>query len=327
MPYLDAALAFALTMLAISTLVTWILRAGQWLLSLRKKGMKQMLGDFFSKELQPVVERELDRLQVTANDKFIEAAKNLGVEKLYSGENPMLTREEYEKLSELSKEELDEWLKRSELGRKLLRDLGDRAESIFEELGKRYDAVGVKFSKSFREKARLWSTVLAFFVALLLNIDSIFIAKTYMSNEGIRQAVIAQKDSLEQGYTDLQQTLEQDPTETISLDEFKQAFSDAEAQLDVFTSAGFPIGSSYYPNLCKQESENPDCAARSWGNSIFGLEIPIYYGDTSWILGIILTSLLGGLGGPFWFDVVSGISRAAQSARASKKQETNKSEG
>ena len=43
MPFLDAALAFALTMLAVSTLVTQIVRLGQNAFKLRSKVMKEML--------------------------------------------------------------------------------------------------------------------------------------------------------------------------------------------------------------------------------------------------------------------------------------------
>jgi hypothetical protein len=325
MPYLDAALAFALTMLALSTLVTWLLRFGQWVARLRRKVMKEMLAEYFAKELKPVVERELDRLQSSAKAALLAEAEKLGAKDLYTGDKAIITEQQYQDLTELSTGEMVEWLKRTEMGGKLLKELGDKGVAIFDELGKRYDAVGDRFTKSFRASARIWGTLIALAVALLLNVDSIFIAKTYMGNEGMRQAVIAQKESLEQGYTDLQETLEQDATKTeITREEFEQAFSDAEAQLDFFTSAGFPIGYSYYPYACGQENDIPDCTERG-----APVQLPFFgrvflFGDLTWTLGIFLTGLLAGLGGPFWFDVVSGISRAAQSA---KKKPEDKSEG
>ena len=326
MPYLDAALAFALTMLAISTLVTWLLRFGQWVVRLRRKVMKDMLADYFAKELKPVVERELDRLQSTAKAALVAEAEKLGVKDLYTGDKAVLTEAQYNDMTELATGEVVEWLKRTDMGGKLLKELGDRAVPIFEELGKRYDAVGDRFTKSFRASARIWGTAIALVVALILNIDSIFIAKTYMSNEGMRQAVIAQKESLEQGYTDLQQTLEADATKTeITREEFQQAFSDAETQLDIFTSAGFPIGYSYYPYACVPENDVLDCTQRGAPVTVPLFGRVFLFGDLTWFLGILLTGLLAGLGGPFWFDVVSGISRAAQSAK--KKPGDNKSEG
>lgn len=322
MPYLDAALAFALTMLAASTLVTWLLRFGQYLFRFRRKVMKQMLAEYFAKEVKPVVERELDRLQSTAKAALVAEAEKLGAKDLYTGDKAILTEEQYQELTELATGEMVEWLKRTEMGGKLLRGLGDKAVAIFDELGKRYDAVGVRFTNSFRASARIWGTAIALVLAFVLNIDTIFIAKTYMSNEGMRQAVIAQKESLEQGYTNLQQTLEQDAAKTeITRQEFEQAFSDAKEQLDIFTSAGFPIGYSYYPYACGQENDVPDCTERGEPLKLTLLGRVFLFGDLTWFLGCFLTGLLAGLGGPFWFDVVSGIARAAQSARAAKKQE------
>ena len=33
-----------------------------------------------------------------------------------------------------------------------------------------------------------------------------------------------------------------------------------------------------------------------------------------WILGIVLTGLLAGLGSPFWYDAVAGLSRVVKNA-------------
>ncbi len=334
MPYLDTALAFALTMLAVSTLVTQIVRIGQYFAKLRTKVMKEMLNDYFTKELKPVVVRELDRLKSGASAslaaELIPLAEKLAValppidEKPTTpggqpptpGVHPLFTQEEIKNLADLSTTDFVERLKRSEMGKKLLTKLGDKAEAVFDELGKRYEIVGDKFTKSFRENSRKWATTVALVVAFVLNIDSIFIVNTYINNESMRQTVIAQKDSLEQGYKTLAEQLEQDQTKTeITKSEFEQAFSDTKNQLDVFTSAGFPIGWSYFPHACikapEQGAQSPDCQKRN--------NTP---GTITWFFGCILTGLLAGLGGPFWYDVVSGISRAIQSIRSNKKPDT-----
>jgi hypothetical protein len=38
-----------------------------------------------------------------------------------------------------------------------------------------------------------------------------------------------------------------------------------------------------------------------------------------WILGILLTGVLAGLGAPFWYDTVVGISRIAERSSNAKK--------
>jgi hypothetical protein len=305
MPYLDAALAFAMTMLAVATLVTQIVRLGYAISNFRFDQLKAMLADYFTSELMPVIERELLRL----NKKLTTAA--IADVKKFAGKletDLPFTDAELKELAEVSKEELVEQLKRSDFGKKLIDELKDEADTVFAELEKRYEAIEKKFTLSFRQNARVWATVIALILAFALNIDSIFIANTYISNEGMRQAVIAQKDSLEEGYTTLAEKLETEQEKTeITREEFEQAFADTQEQLDIFTSAGFPIGWSYYPHSGLNAEPSNDYDARA--NPL---------GFITWFAGCILTGLLAGLGGPFWYDVVAGISKAAKTARGQK---------
>jgi len=330
MPYLDTALAFALTMLAVSTLVTSIVHLLQNAAKLRRSVMREMLNDYFTKELKPIIERELNRLQNLVNDTLAAELKILAdklavvlppIEKKLpasggqppAANHPLFTKEELKGLVDLSMQEIVERLKRSEMGAKLLKELGDKAEPVFDELGKRYEIVGEKFTKSFREHSRTWAMVVATFLAFILNIDSIFIVNTYLNNEGMRQAVIAQKETLQEGYQTIAEKFEQDQNKTeISKAEFEQAFSDSKQQLDFFTRAGFPIGWSYFPHACLKAPEQIPAAVTCTGKDIALQWI-------TWVLGCFLTGALAGLGGPFWYDVVTGISRAVQSARNSKK--------
>lgn len=306
MPYLDAALAFALTMLAVSTLVTTIVRLLQDAAKLRVKVMKEMLDDYFNNELKPVIERELNRLRKDISSKVSDEVKIRASE--LSVKLPW-TDAELTALTDVTTEELIERLKRSDMGKKLLTELGDKAKAIFEELGRRFEIVGDKFTLSFRKNSRWWATGVALIVAFALNIDTIFLTNTYIKNEGMRQAVIAQKDSLEQGYTTLADKLEKEQGKTeITKEEFEQAFSDAKGQLDIFTSAGFPIGYHYFPYACTKDPENLDCKERANGWLLWGA-------------GCILTGLLAGLGGPFWYDVVGSVSRTVQGVRGTKKPE------
>lgn len=61
MPFLDAALAFALTMLAVSTVAGQLLDLARKALGLRARRMREMLEDFFASELRPVIDREMSR--------------------------------------------------------------------------------------------------------------------------------------------------------------------------------------------------------------------------------------------------------------------------
>jgi len=306
MPYLDAALAFALTMLAVATLVTQFVRLLHIVAGTRVTIMREMLEEYFKKELKPVVDRELSRLKKQISE---EVAKEVGESADKLGVTLPFTTEELATLVDVPNEELTERLKRSEMGKKLLEELGDKAQDVFDELQKHYEMVGNKFTQSFRTNARTWATIFALILAFILNIDSLFIANTYITNQGMREAVIAQRDSLEEGYTTLAEQFDKDKDKTeFTREEFEAAFGNTQEQLDVFTSVGFPLGWSYYPYAAINGEPSKDYASRD--------STP---GFIMWIIGCILTGLLAGLGGPFWYDMVAGISHAVESVRGQKK--------
>lgn len=313
MPYLDAALAFALTMLAVATLVTSIVRLIKNTATVRREGLKKMLEEYFAAEFKPVIQRELNRLKKGVDEKVtaeLEAALNqydISIE---------VNKAEAEQLADLATDELLERLKRSNLGQKLLTDLGDQAQAIFDELGKRYEVVGKKATESFRVNSKKWATGIALALALVVNIDSIYIANTYINNASLTQAVIAQKDAFVEDYNALVRTLEEEEDkETFTKEQLKQAFSDSQEQLKVVTGSGFPLGWSYFPHSYFQGA-----ASKEWGKSQDFQNRANLLGWLSWITGVLITAVLAGQGGPFWYDVVASISRIVQSTRAAAKK-------
>ena len=308
MPYLDATLAFALTMLAVSSLVSYLVKLMRGTAKIRNEVMKKMLKDYYDEEIKPVITREINRL---STDVKKGVSKKLLVETNNYKPN-LFTNKEMETLVEATTEEIQERLKRSTLGTQLLTDLGEKADAVFDELGKRYEVVGKKFTESFRDGLKWWTFGVALVLALVINIDSIHIAKTYINNQEARNVVIAQKDAFEQDYNDLLTTIDEEDKDTVTKQELEQAFRDSQEQLNVVTGAGFPIGWSYFPHAYFQ-GEN--------GTSKDFLVRDNFFGWVTWILGTLLTGMLAGLGAPFWFDVVRGISRTVQSVKGTPKSE------
>ena len=144
MPILDAALAYALTMLVVATAVTQLVRLAQHFLGRRGSEFRKMLDEFYTGELKPVVQRELDRLQARAGDAMTEEILHAAAR--VSDAQTLFTKDEMARLAWASTEEIRERLKRSELGNTMLQQLGDRAETVFNELGRRYEVVGERFT-------------------------------------------------------------------------------------------------------------------------------------------------------------------------------------
>ncbi len=149
---------------------------------------------------------------------------------------------------------------------------------------------------------------MALILALAVNIDSIHIAKSYISNESMRESTIKQMDAIVAKF---------DAAEVASLDDagsegtkeaLEQSYIDSREQIDSLTSIGFPIGWSYFPHAGLKDKPPKDFERRN----NFG-------GWVMWFLGILLTAVMAGLGAPFWYDTVSGVSRVAQRARTVKK--------
>lgn len=309
MPYFDAALAFALTMLAVATLATQIVRVIKNTAKVRRDGLKDMLKEYYTSEFQPVIQRELNRLKTTIGNPVV-----TGLNQALATYDPSLeiNKAENEKLVDMSTEELLERLKRSTYGKKLLEELGDKAQTVFDELGKRYEVVGNKFTESFRKSSRKWATGIALVLAFVINIDSIYIANTYIQNASMRQAVIAQKDAFVEDYNALAKKLEEEQgRDSFTKEELEQAFKDSREQLNVITNAGFPIGWSYFPHSFFQGENGISKDFQNRNN---------YWGWFTWFLGSLITAMLAGLGGPFWYDVVAGISRVVQRTRAAAKK-------
>ncbi len=303
MPFLDAALAFALTMLVVSTIVSQIVRVLRNTAKLRNTELQNMLAEFVEGELQPVVTRELKRLERQVSQEVTgQLSEALG--KLQMSD--LFKPDELARLVDVSTEEIQERLKRSSLGQELLTELGDKAQMVFDELGRRYELVGDRFTQSFRENSRLWATGVALILAVVLNIDSIFLADSYVRNQSLRQEVIAHSDAfVNDYYVALVAELEKDKGKAaVTKEDLKAAFNEGRKQLGALPGLGFPIGWSYFPHAGFQADVSDDYLHR---NNLGGWLM--------WVFGILLTAVLAGLGAPFWYDAVSGISRVVQRAR------------
>ncbi|MBN1781364.1 hypothetical protein JW948_09585 [bacterium] len=302
MPVLDAALAFALTMLLVSTVVSQIVRFIMYVGRSRKVMLKTMLMEFMNDELSPVIEREVIRLgkkvSARAGQLLVREADELGYSQLFGADS-------LPKMTEVTHEELTEKLKRTELGKKMMAELREEADTVFLEIEKRFDVIGNRFTGSFRTHSRAWAVAVALVLALLLNIDTVNIANSYLRNEQVREGVIAQMDAIVDR-VELQMALPDSAAQdTVGL---KVAIAETRDQIQTLSDTGIPIGWSYFPYLFSDSDDaQRDLAGGEVNNWLL------------WVLGILLTAGLAGLGAPFWYDAVTGIAHVTQKIRSAKK--------
>ncbi|MEM1181049.1 MAG: hypothetical protein AAGM22_22095 [Acidobacteriota bacterium] len=299
MPILDAALAFAITMLLVATVVTRIVWVVQRFSSLRSDLFAQMFDDFYSNELEGVITREMNRLSGEVEE-GVTAGLMTVAEKLDEADllPPDVSKEE---LTSLPTTELIERLKRSHFGAEALRGLGDRAEDVFLALGERYDAVGEKYTQSFRRHSRKAATGVAFLLALVFNIDSLFLAGAFLGSEQARQTVFAQSEAIMGTYQSLATDLRSGDAEAVKAEDLERVIAEARDQAALLNLRSFPILFNDFPHANFIGGESRSRRQLTDG------------GDwVAWLVGVMLTALFAGLGAPFWYDTVTGLARAVQ---------------
>ena len=320
MPYLDAVIAFAITMLAVATIVAAIVRyidstlpklpgiLRAWLkgwIGDRIEIFGQMMDDFIKNELTHIIEREFHPEDPKG---AAEQAINWVTGQLQSEEG----------LIHVENADLIDKLKQTDLGAKLL-NIPNRAEEVFNEIARRYAAVEKVYSDKFRANTRWVTSIIALVIALALNIDSTSIAAAYLRNPALAATVAAKSDSVIAEYEANAEKLKglppqnpQDPAGKPPTDEqmqkdLKEVIDSGKAiqkKLEALNTSGFPFGWDFFPY--------------GQNTTQFGAKFSSGLRWANWILGIGLTVVFAGLGAPFWYDVIRNLNNVARSSSATK---------
>ena len=299
MPLVDAALAFAITMLAVATVVTkiveflhWLLQNGPALLAavLRKwlgervTLFKQMVDEFVQKDLERIVVEELHMDEAQTRAAVAEAVQQIK-QRFPDGEN----------LIHMSNTALLEELKLTDLGKKIVA-LNDRSVLVFNEISRRYTNIEKKYTTIFRQNARKVATIVAIVLAVAFNIDCVNIVETYLHNPTLSATIAATSDKALADYTAQIAALPGDPT----AEEFRKQYEARQKNLSDLNAAGFPFGWSYFPygpTPPKTWSRTDSASDSQPWRSYWTVWV-------AWIIGLAFTVGLAGLGAPFWFDVI-----------------------
>ena len=320
MPYLDAVIAFAITMLAVATIVATIVRyldstlpnvpgiVRAWLTTWvgdRVVIFGQMMNDFIEDELAHIIQRELhpEDPKAAARQAIDWVANEM------KGDGGLI---------HVANADLIDKLKQTHLGAELL-NIPNRAEDVFNEIARRYAAVEKEYSDRFRANTRWVTSIIALVIALALNVDSISIAAAYLQNPVLSAEVAAKSKGViaefEANKEKLKELSAPNPKDQdgkpLSVEQMQSDLKDAIAsgdaikkKLDALSSSGFPFGWEYFPY-----GQKP---------SPFGAGYSSWLRYAIWILGIALTGVFAGLGAPFWYDVIRNLNDVARSNPAGK---------
>jgi len=385
MQLIEAALAFAITMLALSLVVSSFVEILHRICSMREEGLKHVLRQMFDQVLAEHVE---SANPAEAAGKTAKAARDAFVAEMSANRAPMgagpsvvATNQAEDAgsarnwlwkrlvhfwqhsvrlwngraLAAMTPAEFMERLGSTEVGHaiakahidasKAAEDAGVAVNIVLKDVAQKFEAFGKEASVYFEGRARLLSVVVAMALAFLAHVDAVDLFRTYLRDPNARAKVIEQSEAVTAQHRAAAEAAKalkaMDPDATLTSDEvkkqieglksdWKEAIAKANLTVKQYADLGVPIGwnderierAKMYelvwtckdPN--KKEGEGfasiwKNCGKNQWRREIWG-QVPTSPGV--WFY-LFLGGLLVGLGAPFWYNAVTGLTNIRNAAR------------
>ncbi|MBO6834845.1 MAG: hypothetical protein JJ878_12330 [Alphaproteobacteria bacterium] len=354
MELLDAALALVLTLGALGTIVTMLMELMFRVFCIRARFLKGMIQDYVLPEVLSIPAIKAAFAAVTgdaptaqtakaAERKLVEAIIGNPAEKV-SLDRPVIgPGGAYDRIT------LEHFLSRlvEETG---LRERIDTARAEVRaaliESARIFDKMSGATVASFATRARGWSLVIGIILAFVANVDGLRLFETYRDSPETALAIIADQDGLaaaDAAATDsFRAALALEAEVRVLEEKFKSAnetekaaaeealvakrqelakLADPEAMRQLLAGSAdilkslrdrhLPIGWQQFP-YCQKAEVGADalCGSDQEPDYVF------------WFFRVLVTGLLIGLGGPFWFDVAKRLAAVRTVLRGGKSDQT-----
>jgi len=382
MQILEAALAFAITMLVLSLTCSSFVEIIHRVFAMREAGLKYLLGQVFDQVLKKYVEPGI-KTAVDADANVAAAAKNAQVQELLAsartafvarmsanrapmGVTPKATPTDPaaqvannpprafglwggRDLSSMTPAEFMERLGSIDIGDAIKRantamnqaaaEAGQAAagaaDAVLKDIAQKFDAFGKEAGTYFEGRARLLSVCVAIALAFAIRVDAVELFNTYLRDPNARNKVIEQTQAVTAQYQAATQAAAALDKANLDADAKKQVEAlqkDLKATIDgtrttvkQYSDIGLPIGWSkenatlnpWAPTCTSKDGivrvvESKDDCKTSTGEVA---------GTVGWwaafklFCSLLLGGLLIGLGGPFWYDAVTGLTNIRSIAK------------
>ncbi len=331
MNWLEAMLAFALTMVALSTLVTAIMEVFHRFARSREAGFQVMTQKLFDEVIWPRLGSRGSMDQDQARTEFIRALTRNPVATTSSGAANGKSRGKLlapigtvwegitntfapDRVAGMSAMEFMERFAGTQIGKTLATEAGDYVSTAINDLAQKFDRFGAGASQLFYHKARAISVGVSIVLAFAINVDAVRLFQSYLHDQPLRQRVIEKQEQFGEKMRETKAALEKvasDPTAKVSkseLDAIEKRLADVQAGIGDLRTLGVPIGHDFYPYCSGEKKEGSPKDTRCPGTQDKWYEKLIAW--WSWFGSALLAGLLIGLGAPFWFDLASGLSKS-----------------
>ncbi|UCD81500.1 MAG: hypothetical protein JSW26_08790, partial [Desulfobacterales bacterium] len=341
MQLLDAAIAFALTIAGLATVVSIVIEIIHRVLSLRSKGLRAMLEQHFDDVIVPVIEKHVEKA-IKGTDRQIEdelkRLRNDLIDNMTG--NPLvilqnlswLPKRAVNALSRYNEVTALDFIKRlpeTEVFKYIKLRGNMTVDARLKKFDQKYEEYEKAISNYFKRRAQLLSFVVGIALAIGINIHGIRLFERYLTDPELTATVIAQTENIESAMESMQKRQTSDSkADQENIAEIKTALGQYQELMGNFMSLGLPIGWDFYPNCpldqnpenlkyfdsqCKTAMSSPtkstaDSKSHSTLINIIKTGLRDPWGFLKWLFVVAITGTLIGLGGPFWFDVARKLS-------------------
>jgi len=328
MIWLEAAMAFCVVMMVLSTMVTVLVESFYHrLFKLRQRGMRQLVAALYSDVIAPRL--QLDNRAAASFSKKITTLKYMPFDKELKGCSGWFRKHWHRvivgrEVQSLTALEFIARFAETDAGRELAAKAGQLGAAIapqylndfLDDVVEKFADYGNSTREYFAKRAQMVSVLLSIVLVLVLNLNVVDVFNTVLRDDKVRQQLLAQSELV-----------------SLTMQQQQQAANAAVQQLAAVTSAGpaptvAPIETP--PHLSPEKSVAELQASMQQSLDLLqNAAIPI---GAPWpqqfpellerMALVIFSGLLVGLGGPFWFDTfrklssISGVIRALPQATA-----------
>lgn len=182
---------------------------------------------------------------------------------------------------------------------------GTELDRARQELEQWFDHAMERVAGWYKRRTQLWLWIFGLIMALVLNVDTLLIARTLWTEPAARRVVTEQAEQFAQANPELEE------------EDLKEAVSRVR-NLNTFQ---IPIGWAKATKACAEPGTQtadspgePPCDPRSWPRTPGG--------RAQRVLGWLITAAALTLGAPFWFDLLKKVVAVRASGRSPKEPTT-----
>lgn len=316
MNLLEGSIAFALALAGLATLCTVLVEIFHRALGLRSQGLRVLLGACFERHLQAAAGAKTAEAKAAFIAQMTDSALLAHLE---SGRLrlPAFIRRRLLTKDTMSRAEFVGRLEDSEQFQALLAKLGKTKEDVLRELGEDFDRFSNSASDYFKARAHFLSLLVGIFFALFGNIHAGRIFDNFIRNPEVAQQMQAQAGAIRSAL----QAANAAADKPLDAGQIHSALENVQTTLDDYRQLGLAVGWDYYPNCPARQAGDARClplAGKDAGtpadlrHNLWRTLANDPLGFVTWLVVVLLTGCLIGLGGPFWYDLAMRLSQVRQ---------------